>query len=144
MLLTVDIGNTVVTLGVFDGDRLVTTLRVATDTRRLVDEYGATLSNLLELKGTSAGQITAACLCSVVPPLTLVFEGVCQSFFGVDPLIVSAGVRTGLPILYDNPRDVGADRIADAVAAIQLYTPPIIVVDLCTATGFDAISLNGE
>ena len=101
MLLTVDIGNTVVTLGVFDGDRLVTTLRVATDTRRLVDEYGATLSNLLELKGTAADQITAACLCSVVPPLTLVFEEVCRSFFGVNPLIVSAGVRTGLPILYN-------------------------------------------
>ena len=144
MLLTVDIGNTVVTLGVFDGDRLVTTLRVATDTRRLVDEYGATLSNLLELKGTAADQITAACLCSVVPPLTVVFEEVCRSFFGVDPLIVSAGVRTGLHILYDNPRDVGADRIADAVAAIQLYAPPIIVVALGTATVFDAISRNGE
>ena len=144
MLLTVDIGNTVVTLGVFDGDRLVTTLRVATDTRRLVDEYGATLSNLLELKGTAANQIAAACLCSVVPPLTLVFEEVCRSFFGVNPLIVSAGVRTGLPILYDNPRDVGADRIADAVAAIELYTPPIIVVDLGTATVFDAISRTGE
>ena len=144
MLLTIDIGNTVVTMGVFDGSRLTTTLRVATDTRRLADEYGAMLTDLLKLKGSDPRQISAACMCSVVPPLTVVFEEVCDSYFGVSPLTVSAGVRTGLPILYDTPRDVGADRIADAVAAIHLYSPPLILVDLGTATVFDAISREGE
>ena len=144
MLLTIDIGNTVVTMGVFDGSRLTTTLRVATDTRRLADEYGAMLTDLLKLKGSDPRQISAACMCSVVPPLTVVFEEVCDSYFGVSPLTVSAGVRTGLPILYDTPRDVGADRIADAVGAIHLYSPPLILVDLGTATVFDAISREGE
>ena len=144
MLLTIDIGNTVVTIGVFDGSQLVTTLRVATDTRKLADEYGATLSNLLNLKGTDLKLIDSACLCSVVPPLTVTFEHVCRDFFNVEPLIVSAGVRTGLSILYDNPRDVGADRIADAVAALNIYNPPIIIVDLGTASVFDAISEQGE
>ncbi len=144
MLLTIDIGNTAVTLGVFDGSRLTTTLRVATDTRRLADEYGTMLCSVLTVKGIDPGAITAACLCSVVPPLTVVFNEVVNAYFGVEPLNVSAGVRTGLPILYDNPRDVGADRIADAVAAIDLYGAPAIVVDLGTATVFDAISRTGE
>jgi type III pantothenate kinase len=143
-LLAFDIGNTVVHLGVFDGDELTTTLRVSTDTRRSSDEYGAMMTNLLHLKGIDPAGIDGAGLCSVVPPLTLVFNEVCDNFFGVKPLIVSAGVRTGLPILYDNPRDVGADRIADAVAAIQLYGAPLVVVDLGTATVFDAISREGE
>ena len=144
MLLTIDIGNTVVTIGVFDGSQLVTTLRVATNTRQLADEYGATLTNLLNLKGTELDLIDSACLCSVVPPLTITFEQVCWDIFNVAPLIVSAGVRTGLSILYDNPRDVGADRIADAVAALNIYNPPIIIVDLGTASVFDAISEHGE
>ena len=144
MLLTIDVGNTVVTLGIFEGSQLTTTLRIATDTRRLADEYGAILANVLNIKGIDSSQITAACICSVVPPLTVVFNEVCESFFGVKPLTVSAGVRTGLSILYDNPRDVGADRIADAVAAIQLYGTPLVVVDLGTATVFDAISREGE
>ena len=144
MLLTIDIGNTVVTIGVFDESQLITTLRVATDTRKLADEYGATLTNLLSLKGTEANLIDSACLCSVVPPLTIQFEQICRDFFNVEPLIVSAGVRTGLSILYDNPRDVGADRIADAVAALEIYNPPIIIVDLGTASVFDAVSSQGE
>ena len=144
MLLAMDIGNTVVTMGVFEDAELITTLRVATDTRRLADEYGVMVTNSLVLKGVSPKDITAVCLCSVVPPLTVVFTEVCDTLFNADPLIVSAGVRTGLPILYDNPRDVGADRIADAVAAIDLYGSPLIVVDLGTATVFDAISRKGE
>jgi len=144
MLLTIDIGNTVVTLGLFEGDQLDTTVRLATDTRRQTDEYGVTLINLLKLKGIDPDQITSACLCSVVPPLTAVFESVVHNYFHVTPLLVSAGVRTGMPILYDTPRDVGADRIADAVAATKLYGAPLIVVDLGTATVFDAISRDGE
>jgi type III pantothenate kinase len=143
MLLTIDIGNTVVHIGIFDGNRLVTTLRMATDTRHLADEYGAMAINLLHLRGIDPAQISAACMCSGVPPLTAVLNEVCHSFFKVTPLMVSAGVRTGLPIRYE-PRELGADRIADAVAAIDLYGPPLIVVDLGTATVFDAVSREGE
>ncbi len=144
MLLCIDIGNTAVTLGVFDGANLSTTLRVATDSRRLADEYGVLLTNLFHLKGIEPDQVTAACVCSVVPPLTVVFEEVCTSFFGVTPVVVHVGTRTGLRILYDSPRDVGADRIVDAVAAIELYGAPAIVVDIGTATVFDAVNREGE
>ena len=144
MLLTIDVGNTVVTLGAFEGERLVTTFRLSTDSRRLSDEYGLQLVNLLNLRNIELSSIDAACICSGVPPLTVVFTNLCRDFFGVEPLTVSAGVRTGLRILYDNPRDVGADRIADAVAAIELYSPPLIVVDLGTATVFDVVNREGE
>ncbi|MBM3942986.1 MAG: type III pantothenate kinase [SAR202 cluster bacterium] len=144
MLLTVDIGNTNVTIGVFEGERLATTIRMVTDTRRVMDEYVLLLLNLLKLHDIERQQIDSACICSVVPPLTGVFEEACRTCFNVTPLVVSAGVRTGLPILYDNPRDVGADRIVDAVAALRLYQPPLIVVDLGTATVFDAVSRQGE
>ena len=144
MLLTIDVGNTVVTIGVFEGESLRATFRLSTNSRRLSDEYGLQLVSLLNLRGIDPAQIDAACICSGVPPLTVVFADLCQTFFEVTPLTVSAGVRTGLPILYDNPRDVGADRIADAVAAIELYTPPLIVVDLGTATVFDVVNREGE
>ncbi len=144
MLLTIDIGNTVVTIGVFEGDALRTTFRLSTDSRRLSDEYGLQLVSLLNLWGINPSNIDSACLCSGVPPLTAVFADLCRAFFGVTPLTVSAGVRTGLRILYDNPRDVGADRIADAVAAIELYSPPLVVVDLGTATVFDVVNREGE
>ena len=163
MLLTIDIGNTAVTLGVFrdaqnrngpalgthpndvgPAERLVTTLRIATDSRRLADEYGILLRNLLKFRGIGPADITAACICSVVPPLTGLFEDVCRSFFGVSPLLVNSQVDLGMPVRYDNPRDVGADRIVDAVAAVKLYGAPVIVVDLGTATVFDAVSRHGE
>ena len=144
MLLTIDIGNTVVTIGVFEGERLLTTYRLSTDSRRLSDEYGLQLVSLLNLRGINTSNIDSACICSGVPPVTVVFSDLCRNFFGVAPLTVSAGVRTGLRILYDTPRDVGADRIADAVAAIALYSPPLIVVDLGTATVFDVVNREGE
>ena len=144
MLLTIDIGNTTITLGVFDETDLLTTFRIATDTRRLADEIGLVLTDLLGLKGIKPSQITAACICSVVPPLTVVLEEVCRARFDVTPLTVSVGTRTGLPILYDSPRDVGADRIVDAVATIELYGTPAIVVDIGTATVFDAVTKDGE
>ena len=158
MLLTIDIGNTAVTIGVFgesaDGssetngtspvNRLLTTLRLATDSRRLADEYGILLKNLLEFRGLSISEINAACICSVVPPLTAMFQDLCRRFFGVDPLNVTSQIDLGMPIRYDNPRDVGADRIVDAVAAVELYGAPVIVVDLGTATVFDAVSRDKE
>jgi type III pantothenate kinase len=158
MLLTIDIGNTAVTMGVFyDGpmgevdtnganplQRLVTTLRVATDSRRLADEYGILVKNLLEFRGVASSDITAACICSVVPPLTGLFEELCRRYFGVAPLLVNSELDLGMPVRYDNPRDVGADRIVDAVAAVKLYGAPVIVVDLGTATVLDAVSREGE
>jgi type III pantothenate kinase len=158
MLLTIDIGNTAVTVGVFrdgvgsDGEsngsnpanRLLTTLRIATDSRRLADEYGILLKNLLEFRGIAIQDINAACICSVVPPLTGLFEDLCRRFFGVTPLQVTSQIDLGMPVRYDNPRDVGADRVVDAVAAVELYGAPVIVVDLGTATVFDAVSRDRE
>ena len=144
MLLAIDIGNTNVTVGVFRGQDLEATWRMATDTQRLADEYGLFLNHLLPLKGVSPQDIDAAIICSVVPPLTPIFEELCKSYFHVSALVVGAGVKTGIRILYDNPRDVGADRIVDAVAALHLYGGPVIVVDFGTATVFDAVSRNGD
>ena len=144
MLLAIDIGNTNLTLGVFEGQHLESTWRLATDPRRLADEYGLLLSSILSLKGIKPEDISGACLCSVAPTLTTTLEEVCRSYFKVSPLTVSSGVKTGVRILYDNPRDVGADRIVDAVAALQLYGGPVIIVDFGTATVFDAVSHDGE
>lgn len=158
MLLTIDIGNTAVTMGVFYDEqagatgvseanplqRLATTLRVATDSRRLADEYGILVKNLLEFRGIASSDITAASICSVVPPLTGLFEDLCRRYFGLAPLLVNSQIDLGMPVRYDNPRDVGADRIVDAVAAVELYGAPVIIVDLGTATVFDAVSRDRE
>ena len=144
MLLAIDVGNTNITLGVFEGEELKASWRLAADVNRLRDEYGVLMVNLLEHEGIGPEQIDAAVMASVVPDLDPVFEAVCRRYFGVQPLMVGAGVRTGLRILYDSPRDVGADRVADAVAAIKLYGKPLILVDLGTATVFDAISKEGD
>ena len=135
VLLAIDIGNTNISVGVFGDDAgpdhtPTATWRIATDRNRMPDEYGLLLSNLLSMKGFSADDISSAAICSGVPPLTPVFQEVCTGLFGVEPMIVGAGVKTGVRILYDSPRDVGADRIADAAAALTLYGGPVIVVDL--------------
>ena len=132
-----------VNLGVFDGETLVANLRVSTDARRSSDEYGLIIRDLLALNGVERSTITDVCMCSVVPPLTGIFEEVSETYFHIKPLSITAGVKTGLQISYDNPRDVGADRIVDAVAAISLYGKPVIIVDFGTATVFDAVSKDG-
>ena len=149
VLLALDIGNTNISVGVFDSDvgpdhAPTATWRIATDRDRMPDEYGLLLSNLLSLKEFTVGDISSAAICSGVPPLTPVFQEVCTGPFGVEPMVVGAGVKTGVRILYDSPRDVGADRIADAAAALALYGGPAIVVDFGTATVFDAISVDAE
>jgi type III pantothenate kinase len=145
MLLTLDVGNTTITIGLFDGDRLRTTWRIATDHKRLADEYAVILLGLLEVEAVQAKEITDAALVSVVPDLEPVFEAFCRQRLHVKPLVVSAGTRTGVRILYDSPRDVGSDRIADVVAAVRLYgPPPLIIVDLGTGLVFDAVSADGE
>ena len=131
-------------MGVFDDDDLAAKWRIATDASRLADEYALMVNQLLPYRGLSPAKVNAVAVCSVVPPLTPTFVELCRANFGVEPLVVGAGTRTGIRILYDNPRDVGADRIADAAAALHLYGGPAIVVDMGTATVFDAISEKGE
>ncbi len=144
MLLAMDIGNTNITLGVFDGDDLRATWRIATDASRMPDEYGLAVTQLLAMRGVSPGQIDSVVLCSVVPPLTPSFVVLARDYFDVSPLVVGTGTRTGMRIQYENPRDVGADRIVDATAALKLYGGPAIVVDIGTATVFDAVTERGE
>ena len=144
MLLALDIGNTNITLGVFDGERLAATWRLSSDRSKMPDEYSIMLTQLMSLRGMSPQDIHAVALCSVVPPLTPMFTEMCRQFFAVEPLVVAAGTRTGIRILYDNPRDVGADRIVDAAAALKLYGGPIIIVDMGTATVFDAVTADGD
>jgi len=144
MLLTVDIGNTNVNIGVFDGSKLKGTWKVATGVHRMPDEYASLLLNLFERHGVDASQVTDAILCSVVPTLVGVFEEVCRRYLKVLPLVVESGVKTGVRICLDNPREVGADRVVNAVAAHQLYGGSVIVIDLGTATTFDAVSEDGD
>jgi len=144
MLLVIDIGNTDTTLGVFEGEELRATWHLATAIHRMADEYATLMLDLLHYKGMDASDIKGIALCSVVPPLTATFEQLSQQYFHISPLVVAAGVKTGVRIRMDNPREVGTDRIANAAAAHHLYRGPIIIVDLGTATTFDTISKNGD
>jgi type III pantothenate kinase len=144
MLLAVDIGNTNITIGVFKEDKLRATWRIATGIHRMADEYAVILLNLLRQQGLDVSDMTKVSMCSVVPPLTAVFEELCQRYFNVAPLVVRSGVKTGVRIRMDNPSEVGADRIADAAAAHQLYGGPVIVIDLGTATTFGIVSKEGD
>jgi type III pantothenate kinase len=144
MLLTIDVGNTNINIGVFDGKKLKGTWKVTTAVHRMPDEYASLLLNLFERRSTDASQITDAILCSVVPTLVGVFEEVCRRYLKVSPLVVESGVKTGVRICLDNPREVGTDRVVNAVAAHQLYGGSVIVIDLGTATTFDAVSEDGD
>ncbi|MBI4294973.1 MAG: type III pantothenate kinase [Chloroflexi bacterium] len=144
MLLAIDVGNTNVVMGVFRGEKLEGTWRIATDVHKMADEYGVLLLNLLSHEMPGQVTIDDAILCSVVPPLVTTFEDLCQRYFGISPMVVDAGIKTGIRISMDNPREVGADRIVNAVAAHHLYGCPIIVIDFGTATTLDAVSQGGE
>ena len=144
MLLAIDIGNTSITLGVFEGDELRTTWHVATDIDRSVDEYAILMLNLLHQRGVDTSDTEDAALCCVVPPLLATFKELLQRYFRISPLVVGAGIKTGVRIRMDNPREVGADRIANAAAAHHLYCGPIIITDLGTATTFDIVSKEGD
>jgi type III pantothenate kinase len=144
MLLAIDIGNTDTTLGVFDGEELRATWHMATDIHRMADEYAALLLNLMRQQGLDIADIKAIALCSVVPPLISTFDELFQRYFHITPLVVGAGVKTGVRIRMDNPREVGADRIINAAAAHHLYGGPVIVTDLGTATSFDTVSKEGD
>ncbi len=144
MLLAIDVGNTNSVLGVYDGARLVDHFRLATDPDRTSDEYGVLVAQLFARSGLALVDITDTLISSVVPPMHFVLEEMCRRFFGRAPLFVGPGVKTGMPILYDNPREVGADRIVNAVAAYERWKGGLIVVDFGTATTFDAVNPRGE
>ena len=144
MLMTIDIGNTNIAFGVYQGEERGPCWRVSTDHYRMPDEYGLQIIGLLEHDGLKAQDISGVCLASVVPRLTGVFLQACREYLDQDPLVVDAGVKTGVRILYETPRSVGADRIVDAAAVQKLYGGPACVVDFGTGTTFDAISPDGE
>lgn len=144
MLLAVDIGNTNIALGVFEGEELRATWHMATDIHRRTDEYAALLLNLLSYQAIDTSDIKEAAMCSVVPPLLSTFKELFERYFHILPLVVGAGVKTGVRIRMDNPREVGADRIVNAAASHHLYDSPVIIVDFGTATTFDAVSEEGD
>ncbi|HEY0007047.1 MAG TPA: type III pantothenate kinase [Pyrinomonadaceae bacterium] len=144
MLLVIDVGNTNTSLGVYEGAELVKHWRLTTLRVRTVDEYGVYARNLFEFAGIDYKAIEAIAIASVVPPLNFALRRMAEVYFGHSPLFVDHTTDTGLPILYEPPSDVGADRIVDAVAAVNRYGAPCIVVDFGTATTFDAINARGE
>lgn len=144
MLLALDIGNTSIHMGLFAGDELAATWRVGVEAERSADEYGVLMLNLLATSDLTADAVGACIIGCGVPPLLPAFQRVAERYFGVEPMVVGQGVRSGIRILYDNPRQVGADRIIDAVAAVELHGPPAIVVDFGTATVFDAVNADGD
>ena len=144
MLLAFDVGNTTIAIGLFRGRKLVKSWKVKTDSGKTSDEYGATLLDLMRVSGLAASKITGAIISSVVPPLTPVIEEVCRAYFATTASVVGPRLKTGMPILYETPLEVGADRITAAVAAFEKYGGPLIILDFGTATTFDAVSAKGE
>ncbi len=144
VLLAVDVGNTNTVFGAFEGKALRQHWRVETSHSRTGDEYGIQVRQLLAADGLDAGAIDAVVVSSVVPPLATTLQRMSQRYFHVKALFVEPGVKTGMPILYENPREVGADRIVNAVAAWDRWRCGLVVVDFGTATTFDAVSQRGE
>ncbi len=144
MLLAIDIGNTNLTLGLYRGDDRVAAWRLATAHERMPDEYGLQILGLLEHAGCAPGDIDGIILASVVPPLTGVLVQACDTYLGRRPLVVDAGVKTGVRIRYEDAKGVGADRVVDAAAVQKMYGGPACVVDFGTATTFDAITAEGD
>ena len=144
MLFAIDIGNTNITFGLYEGENLGPRWRIRTIHDKMPDEYGILLDQLFRHRGYRPEQVTGVAIASVVPPLTPIFEQVCRDYLGQTSLVVNADVRTGVRIRYDNPREVGADRVVDAAAVRVLYGVPACVVDFGTATTFDAVSAEGD
>lgn len=144
MLLAIDIGNTNIEVGVFRGKELFKHWKIKSEREKTCDEYKITLLNLFSLSELEVAEVKAVIISSVVPPLTPVFKDLGRTVFSTNPLVVGPGLKTGMPILYENPQEVGADRIAASVAALEKYGGPTVVVDFGTATTFDAVSAKGE
>jgi len=150
MLLVLDVGNTNTVLGVFTRkgsagyERLAANWRVVTNATQTVDEYGVLFRNLFAMDSLEVKDIHGIVISSVVPPLDSTLRQVCEHYFNTKPLFIGPGVKTGMPVLYENPAEVGADRIVNSVAAYEKYGGPIIAVDFGTATTFDCVTAKGE
>ena len=144
MLLTIDIGNSNILLGVFKEDRLLHDWRLLTEPEKTIDEYGILFQNLYRSVSLAVEETTDIIISCVVPPLLGTLKELCEKYFHLTPLVVGPGVKTGMPIHYDNPREVGADRIVNAVSAYEKHKRSLIIVDFGTATTFDCISSKGE
>lgn len=144
MLLVIDVGNSNIVLGVYDKKLLVQHWRLSTDKSRTSDEYAVLLHSLFAQEGLAFESIKAAIISSVVPPLTGVMEAIARDFFHHTPYVVGPGIKTGMPIQYDNPREVGADRIVNAVAGFEKHHCSLVIVDFGTATTFDYVNGKGE
>lgn len=144
MLLVIDVGNTHTVLGMYEGEKLQHHWRIWTDQQKTSDEYGILVRNLYDASHLSSREVTAIIVSSVVPPLTPTIVELCERYFGITPLVVGPGVRTGISIKMDNPKEVGADRIVNAVAAFARCRRACIVLDFGTATTFDYVSSRGD
>lgn len=144
MLLVIDVGNSNIVLGIYDCERLVRCWRLSTDKSRTSDEYAVLFHSLFGQAGLGFSSVDAAIISSVVPPLTGVMEAISHDFFNLSPYVVGPGIKTGMPIHYDNPREVGADRIVNAVAGYEKHKCPLVIVDFGTATTFDYVNGKGE
>lgn len=148
MLLAVDVGNTNTVLGLYDLDaephKLVAHWRVSSHRAQTVDEFGVLFVNLFQMHGRSPSEVKHIIISSVVPPVDSTLRQVCEAYFHIEPLFVEPGIKTGMPVLVDNPTELGADRLADCIAAVEKYGGPCIVVDFGTATKFEVISERGE
>lgn len=144
MLLVIDIGNTNIVFGVYGNGKLVNHWRLSTAMTKTVDEYAILLNSLLYIEKIRLNEIHSAIVSCVVPPLLIPFEIVCRKYIGIMPIVVEPGIKTGMPILYENPSELGADRIVNAVAGYEKYKKALIIVDFGTATTFDYITPKGE
>lgn len=144
MLLAIDVGNTNIVFGVFDGDSLIADWRTATQHDLTADDFALRLRSFFDLRGLTFDTVEAAIISSVVPPLNDALQEICTRYFHVEPLLIGPGIKTGMSIEYEDPREVGADRIVNGVAAYEQYGGPVIVVDFGTATTVDAVSASGD
>ncbi len=144
MLLAIDIGNTNIVFGVFDGPKLQFSARAGTSVQKTEDEWAIFLERILAMKGQGVGHIDRAIMCSVVPPVSKALCAATRNGLGIDTMVVGPGIKTGMSILYENPKEVGTDRVVNAVAASRFYGVPAVVVDFGTAVTFDAINKRGD
>jgi type III pantothenate kinase len=144
LLLVIDVGNSNIVLGVYDGSTLIHDWRIATDKARTHDEYGILIHQLFRFSGIDPHSVDGIIISSVVPPLTGVLELLARNYFNTVPTVVGPGIKTGMSIHYDNPKEVGADRIVNAVAGFERYHTSLIIVDFGTATTFDYVNAKGE
>ena len=144
MIAVFDVGNTNIVLGVYEGKKLLNYWRIATDVQKSADEYGIIIEQFFKMGDINVKEIEATIICSVVPSIMYTLEHMTRKYFGKDALVVGPGIKTGMNIKLDNPREVGADRIVNAVAAFELYGGPCIIVDFGTATTYCAVSEKGE